>query len=158
MIEELINFYKDTPLKNSLSIEEKKKLEDLRIKENEKMSLAEKIRQQRLLEEKQKQKEKYIKELHKTKKVDVEKFLTRNKIREEKRLYNIEKERNELKQKEQNLLQEVPTISKNSMIISLTDRKKPLYLRTQYILEEKEKKLNELRDKYKLKSKKKKKV
>ena len=158
MIEELINFYKDTPLKNSLSIEEKKKLEDLRIKENEKMSLAEKIRQQRLLEEKQKQKEKYIKELHKTKKVDVEKFLTRNKIREEKRLYNIEKERNELKQKEQNLLQEVPTISKNSMIISLTDRKKPLYLRTQYILEEKEKKLNELRDKYKLKSKKKKSV
>ena len=122
------------------------------------MSLAEKIRQQRLLEEKQKQKEKYIKELHKTKKVDVEKFLTRNKIREEKRLYNIEKERNELKQKEQNLLQEVPTISKNSMIISLTDRKKPLYLRTQYILEEKEKKLNELRDKYKLKSKKKKSV
>ena len=28
MIEELINFYKDTPLKNSLSIEEKKKLDN----------------------------------------------------------------------------------------------------------------------------------
>ena len=150
MIAELINFYKDTPLKNSLSSEENKKAEDLTIKENEKMSLAEKIRQQRLLEEKQKQKEKYIKELHKTKKVDVEKFLTRNKIREEKRLYNIEKERNELKEKEKSLLQETPKISKNSIIISLTDKKMPLYLRTQYIIESKNKKLEELRNSYKL--------
>ena len=149
MIAELINFYKDTPLKNSLSSEENKKAEDLTIKENEKMSLAEKIRQQRILEEKQKQKEKYIKELHKSKKVDLEKFLTRNKIREERRLYNIEKERNELKQKERSLLQEKPTISKNSLIISLTDRKIPLYLRTQYIIKAKEKKLNDLRNSYK---------
>lgn len=43
MIAELINFYKDTPLKNSLSSEENKKAEDLTIKENEKMSLAEKL-------------------------------------------------------------------------------------------------------------------
>ena len=150
MIAELINFYKDTPLKNSLSSEENKKAEDLTIKENEKMSLAEKIRQQRLLEEKEKQKQKYIKELHKTKKVDVEKFLTRNKIREEKRLYNIEKERNELKEKEKSLLQETPKISKNSIIISLTDKKMPLYLRTQYIIESKNKKLEELRNSYKL--------
>jgi hypothetical protein len=150
MIAELINFYKDTPLKNSLSSEENKKAEDLTIKENEKMSLAEKIRQQRLLEEKEKQKQKYIKELHKSKKVDLEKFLTRNKIKEQKRLYNIEKERNELKEKEKSLLQETPKISKNSIIISLTDKKMPLYLRTQYIIESKNKKLEELRNSYKL--------
>ena len=71
-------------------------------------------------------------------------------IKEQKRLYNIEKERNELKEKEKSLLQETPKISKNSIIISLTDKKMPLYLRTQYIIESKNKKLEELRNSYKL--------
>lgn len=146
MIGELITFYKDTPLKKSFSQEEKQKKEDLTIKENEKMSLAEKIRQQRLLEEKSKQKEKYIKELHKSRKVDITKFLTRNKMKEQKRLFNIEKERNELIEKEREEIQEKPKISEESIKICLTKRrKKPIYLRTQSIIEERKKKIEELK-------------
>lgn len=148
MIGELINFYQDTAIKKSLSQEEKRKLEDLTIKENEKMSLAEKIRQQRILEEKLKKKEKYIKELHKSRKVDLTKFLTRNKKKEQERIYNIEKERNELIEKERKELQEKPKISEISKKICLTEKtKQPIYLRTQSIINEKNKKIEELKKK-----------
>ena len=123
--------------------------------QEEEMTLAEKI-MQRQSEEKEKLEEKkrkiLLRDLHKKKKrIDVKKFLTREKGYEQKRIYNIEQKRFKELEEENKNFKDKPLLSEKTIEICNTIKKKekPIYLRTREILENKQKNLENLSTKIK---------
>ena len=117
------------------------------------MSLAEKV-MQRQLEEKTKleeKKKKILKELHKKKKINVKKFLTREIGYEQKKLYSLEQKRFKELEEENKKFKDKPILNEKTIEIynNINKNKKPIYLRTKEILENKEKNLENLNSKIK---------
>lgn len=114
-------------------------------KEEENISLANKIKQWNLEEErKKKQKEKLLNELHKTKKINLKKFLNRTLNYEQKKQYNIEMRKIKQLQNERDTLLDHPTLSKKTYDLCKEKKKKPLYLRTNEVIEERNKEIENL--------------
>ena len=150
--EQLNNIIK-RPKKQSIvnleGMEELKKLEEETlklIKEQEALTLAEQIlkRQQ---DQQDKKRREVIKQLHKTKNVDINKFLTRSVGYEQKKNYDLEQKRFKQLEEENKLCKERPLLSTKTAEMCKTLYKKPIYERTKEIIENRKKKLNELKNK-----------
>ena len=121
--------------------------------EEEEMTLAEKI-YQRQMEEKERleeKKRKIIKELHKKKRINLKKFLTRETGYEQKRQYNLEQKRFKELEIENRNFKDKPLLSAKTIEIidSTKNKKKPIYLRTREILENRQKNIENLNTKLK---------
>ena len=124
------------------------------IKEEEEMTLAEKVLQ-RQLEEKEKleeKKRKILKELHKKKKrLNIKKFLTREAGYEQKKMYNLEQKRLKELEEENKNFKDKPLLSIKTIEICKNKKikNKPIYLRTREIIENRQKNLENLNNKLK---------
>ena len=119
----------------------------------EEMTLAEKVLQRQLAEKQklEEKKRKILKELHKKKKINVKKFLTREAGYEQKKIYNIEQKRFKELEEENKNFKDKPILSNKTKEICKNDKtkKKPIYLRTKEILENRQKNLENLNIKIK---------
>ena len=125
--------------------------------EEEEMTLAEKI-YQRQLEEKERleeKKRKIIKDLHKKKRINLKKFLTRETGYEQKKQYNLEQKRFKELEEENKNFKDKPLLSPKTIEIidSSKKKKKPIYLRTREILENRQKNIENLNIKIKKENK-----
>ena len=130
-------------------MEELKKLEEETlklIKEQEALTLAEQILKRQQDEQDRKRRE-ILKQLHKTKNVDINKFLTRSVGYEQKKNYDLEQKRFKQLEEETKLCKERPLLSRKTAEMCKTLYKKPIYERTKEIIEKREKNLNELKNK-----------
>ena len=116
-------------------------------------SLSEKVLQRQIeehlrLEEKKK---KILKELHKKKRINIKKFLTREAGYEQKKIYNLEQQRLKKLEEENKNFRDKPLLSAKTIEIckNKKKKKKPIYLRTNEILETKKKNLENLNNKIK---------
>ena len=134
-------------IKNSmLEVSKEEILEDpINISINRELTLGEKIllRKKKEEEEKRRKAEK-IKELKKNKKMNLHQFLSRVQKYEQKRKYNLELKKYKQLQKERENLQEKPKLSYNTLKICQTMPKEPLYKRTNQILDEHEREIQNL--------------
>ena len=119
----------------------------------EERSLSEKVLQRQIeehlrLEEKKK---KILKELHKKKRINIKKFLTREAGYEQKKIYNLEQQRLKKLEEENKNFRDKPLLSAKTIEIckNKKKKKKPIYLRTQETLETKKKNLENLNNKIK---------
>ena len=134
---------------NIEGLEELKKLEEQTLqlmKEQEALSLAEKILKRQQEEQENKKKE-ILKQLHKPKNIDIKKFLTRTVGYEQKKNYDLEQKKFKKLQEETKLCKDFPIISPNTGKMCKNINQKPIYERTKEIIEKKEKNLNDLKNK-----------
>ena len=129
--------------------DELKKLEEETlnlIKEQEALTLAEKVlkRQQ---DEQDKKKREILKQLHKSKNIDLNKFLTRAVGFEQKKNFDLEQKRFKKLEEESKLCKERPLLSHKTIEMCKTLNKKPIYERTKEIIENREKNLKQLKNK-----------
>ena len=118
------------------------------IREQEAFSLAEKVlkRQQ---DEQDKRRREIIKQLNKKKHIDLDKFLTRTVGFEQKKNFSLEQKRFKKLEEENKLCKERPVLSRRTIEMCKTLKNKPIYERTNEIIEKKQKNLDELkRSKY----------
>ena len=133
---------------NLEGLEELKQLEEETLKlmkEQEALSLAEQVLQRQQKEQERKKRE-ILKQLHKTKYVDVEKFLTRTVGYEQKKNFDLEQKRFKKLEEESKLCKEKPLLSQKTSEICKILYKKPIYKRTKEIIDNREKKLNDLKN------------
>ena len=155
------NIYKPPPLpiknteinepKESIKdLEEEKELKKLEeetlklLKEQEALTLAEQVLKRQQEEEDNKRKE-ILKQLHKNRNVDLNKFITRSVGYEQKKNYDLEQKRFKKLEEESKLCKEKPLLSNKTIQICKTLKKKPIYERTKEIIEIREKKLELLK-------------
>ena len=134
---------------NLEGIEELKQLEEETLKlmkEQEALSLAEQVLQRQQKEQDRKKKE-ILKQLHKAKYIDLNKFLTRTEGYEQKKNFDLEQKRFKKLEEESKLFKERPLLSQKTAEMCQTLYKKPIYKRTKEIIENRQKKLNELKNK-----------
>ena len=134
---------------NIEGLEELKKLEEQTlqlIKEQEALSLAEQILRRQQEEQENKRKE-ILKQLHKPKNIDIKKFLTRTIGYEQKKNFDLEQRRFKKLEEETKLCKDIPLISTKTEQICQNLNKKPIYQRTNEIIEKKEKNLRDLKKK-----------
>ena len=132
---------------NIEGLEELKQLEEETlklIKEQEALSLAEQIMRRQQEEEENKRRE-ILKQLHKTKTVDLNKFLTRTIGFEQKKNYDLEQKRFKKLEEESKLCKERPILSNKTEKMCKISNKKPIHERTKEIIEKREKKINDLK-------------
>ena len=116
-------------------------MESLEESIEQELTLAEKI-MQRQQEEKQKleeKKRKILKELHKKKRINLKKFLTRETGYEQKRIYNIEQKRFKELEEENKNFKDKPLLSSRTLELIKTKKIKPTYLKSRQIIENKQK-------------------
>ena len=133
---------------NLEGLEELKQLEEETLKlmkEQEALSLAEQVLQRQQKEQERKKRE-ILKQLHKTKYVDVEKFLTRTVGYEQKKNFDLEQKRFKKLEEESKLCKEKPLLSQKTSEICKILYKKPIYKRTKEIIDNREKKINDLKN------------
>jgi hypothetical protein len=128
--------------------EELKKIEEETLKllkEQEALTLAEQVlrRQQ---EEQEAKKREILKQLHKNRNVDLNKFITRSVGYEQKKNYDLEQKRFKKLEEESKLCKEKPLLSNKTIQICKTLKKKPIYERAKEIIEKREKKLQLLKN------------
>ena len=111
---------------------------------NREPTLGEKILLRKKEEEEKKRKSKMYKELNKNKKMNLHQFLSRVQKYEQKRKYNLELKKYKQLQKETESLQDKPKLSYNTLKICKTIPKGPLYKRTNQVLDEHEKEIENL--------------
>ena len=114
------------------------------IKEQEALSLAEQVLRRQQEEQDIKRKE-ILKQLHKTKHMDLNKFLTRAVGYEQKKNYDLEQKRFKQLEEETKICKERPLLSEKTEEMCKTLYKKPIYARTKEIIEKREKKINDLK-------------
>ena len=129
--------------------DELKKLEEETLnlmKEQEAFSLAEKVlkRQQ---EEQDKKKREILKQLHKSKNIDLDKFLTRAVGFEQKKNFDLEQKRFKQLEEESKFCKDQPLLSHKTIEMCKTLNKKPIYERAKEILEKREENLKQLKNK-----------
>ena len=119
---------------------------DLEIqKEAQTISLAEQIKMRNEQDKKNKHKDEIIKELHKSKKINLEKFLTRSLNYEQKKRYNIEMQKVKKLQNERETLLDKPILSRKTYeICKNKNQNQPIYLRANKILEERKEEIENL--------------
>ena len=114
-----------------------------RLSNSKKLSIMDKIIQRRKKEDEAKKRE-ILKNLNKNKKVNLRQFLNRMQNYEQKRKYNLELKKNEQLKQETSFLREKPKINTNSLKLYVNLPKEPLYKRTEEILDERKKVLENL--------------
>ena len=133
---------------NLEGLEELKKLEEETlklIKEQEALSLAEQILKRKEEEDEMKRRE-ILKQLHKTKTIDLNKFLTRSVGYEQKKNYDLEQKRFQKLEEESKFCKERPLLSHKTEEMCKTLNKKPIYERTKEIIKNREKRIDELKN------------
>ena len=109
------------------------------------ISLVEQIKIRKEEAQKNVHKNQIINELHKSKKINLEKFLTRSLNYEQKKRYNIEMQKVQKLQNERDSLLEKPVLSQKTLEICKNKKQKqPVYLRTNKILEERKEEIENL--------------
>lgn len=118
--------------------------EDLRrLSSQKKITIMEKILQRQKKEQEKKRKEMFD-TLHKNKKMNLRQFLSRMQNFEEKRKYNLELKKYQKLKQETSFLREKPKINSSSLKLYENLPKEPLYKRTEGILDEKKKMIENL--------------
>ena len=118
--------------------------EDLRhLSSQKKMTIMEKILIRQRKEQERKRKEMFD-NLHKNKKMNLRQFLSRMQNFEEKRKYNLELKKYQRLKEETSFLREKPKINSGSLKLYENLPKEPLYKRTEGILDEKKKMIQNL--------------
>ena len=145
---------------NIEGLEELRKLEEETlklIKEQEAMTLAEQILKRQQEEQENKRRE-ILKQLQKPKNVNLKKFLTRTVGYEQKKNFDLEQKRFKQLEEETKICKDRPLLSHRTAEMCKTMYKKPIYKRTKEIIEKREKRINDIKNKdySKLRSKKKK--
>ena len=128
--------------------EELKKIEEETLKllkEQEALTLAEQVLRRQQEEQDAKRKE-ILKQLHKNRNVDLNKFITRSVGYEQKKNYDLEQKRFKKLEEESKLCKEKPLLSNKTIQICKTLKKKPIYERAKEIIEKREKKLQLLKN------------
>lgn len=128
--------------------DELKKLEEETlnlIKEQKALTLAEKVLKKQQDEQDKKKRE--LKQLHKSKNIDLNKFLTRAVGFEQKKNFDLEQKRFKKLEEESKLCKERPLLSHKTIEMCKTLNKKPIYERTKEIIENREKNLKQLKNK-----------
>ena len=128
--------------------EELKKIEEETLKllkEQEALTLAEQVLRRQQEEQEAKRRE-ILKQLHKNRNVDLNKFITRSVGYEQKKNYDLEQKRFKKLEEESKLCKEKPLLSNKTIQICKTLKKKPIYERTKEIIEKREKKLQLLKN------------
>ena len=113
-----------------------------RLSNTKKVSIMEKINQMKKKEEEKKKA--LMDNLKKNKKMNLHQFLSRMENYEQKRKYNIELKKNEKLKQETSFLRDKPIINTSSLKLYDNLPKEPLYKRTEEIMYEKKKKLENL--------------
>ena len=114
-----------------------------RLSSQKKISIMEKILQRQKKEQERKRKE-MLDDLHKNKKMNLRQFLSRMQNFEEKRKYNLELKKYQKLKQEISFLREKPKINSSSLKLFENLPKEPLYKRTEGILDEKKKMIENL--------------
>lgn len=116
------------------------------MKEQEAMSLAEKVlkRQQEEIDAKRRE---ILKQLNKKKYFDLNKFLTRTAGFEQKKNFDIEQKRFKKLEEESKFCKEKPLLSHRTIEMCKLLNNKPIYERTNEIIEKRKKNINELKKK-----------
>ena len=128
--------------------EELKKIEEETLKllkEQEALTLAEQVLRRQQEEQEAKRRE-VLKQLHKNRNVDLNKFITRSVGYEQKKNYDLEQKRFKKLEEESKLCKEKPLLSNKTIQICKALKKKPIYERTKEIIEKREKKLQLLKN------------
>ena len=128
--------------------EELKKIEEETLKllkEQEALTLAEQVLRRQQEEQDAKRRE-ILKQLHKNRNVDLNKFITRSVGYEQMKNYDLEQKRFKKLEEESKLCKEKPLLSNKTIQICKTLKKKPIYERTKEIIEKREKKLQLLKN------------
>lgn len=151
MLGDLIDFYADSQIEEeedeSQREEMKKYIEfsRLTIKHEPNLTLLEQINN-RKKEDNIKRKKKLLKQLHEKKTINLEQFLTRGKIYEQKKNFRLEQERFKKREKEIEISQQKPFLSLRTLQICKTlANKDPIYKRTTQIQTDKKENLENLR-------------
>ena len=130
---------------NILEVSKEEIIEDpINISVNREPTLGDKILLRVKKEEEKKKKSEIYKELNKNKKMNLHQFLSRVQKFEQKRKYNLELKKYKQLQKETESLQDKPKLTYNTLKICKAMPKDPLYKRTNQILDEHEKEIQNL--------------
>ena len=116
------------------------------IKEQEAFSLAEKILKRQQDEQEEKRRE-ILKQLNKKKYINLNKFLTRAAGFEQKKNFDLEQKRFKKLEEESKYFKEKPLLSHRTIEMCKLLKNKPIYERTNEIIEKRKKNINELKKK-----------
>ena len=114
-------------------------------KEQEAVSLAEKVLKRQQDEQEARRRE-ILKQLNKKKYMDLDKFLTRVVGYEQKKNFDLEQKRFKQLEEESKLCKERPLLSHKTIEMCKSLNKKPIYERTNEIIEKKQKNINEIKN------------
>jgi hypothetical protein len=114
-------------------------------KEQEAFSLAEKVLKRQQDEQEARRRE-ILKQLNKKKHIDLDKFLTRVVGFEQKKNFDLEQKRFKKLEEESKLCKERPLLSHKTIEMCKSLNKKPIYERTNEIIEKKQKNINEIKN------------
>ena len=130
---------------STINIEDLEEEETLHLMKNqEEITLAEKIIKRKQEEQENKKKE-VLKKLNKPKNIDINKFLTRSVVYEQKKNFDLEQKRFNNLDEEAKLCQDKPLLSHKTEEMCKTLYKKPIYERTKEIIKNREKKIDDLK-------------